>query len=540
MPVPVRRAWNGAASRPRRHGPRVVGRAHVPGLGGALGAVTRPIRASPTAGATHDSVRLRRRLALARDARRQRDAQPGVGGTPSRAHLAKRPWPGPRRRDVLDDGAAVAMLGAGVRALNRVINFPFPVNPVWFFSILRAATECRADYILVRDLPLALTALAVGRRLGIPVDRTTWPRSIRSSSATASSSAARRCSIVSSRARAPRRSSSAPCFGAPTRSSSCPTSRGNAVCGLGVARDRVVHVGNTPTTSTRSTPSDATRLAIDPDLRRIRSAVRRHPDVGSGRRPTSCARCQPFAPRFPRTRLIVAGDGDERRGIERLIAERGLESCVELLGWREHASLPELYATSDVGLLPFLTGPPREDHVGEQAVRLHGRRACRSSRPIYRRCDACLEETQAGVFFQPGDQRRSHRRWSISCGIPRRDAGWLDNGRRAATEKYNWREDEKRFLEIFDSIGRRRQRPAAIPARRSDSPLTDIPHGTLSSRNRVRRRGSIGGDPAAFDANGRGVAGLGGDLGDRLGPESVRVAQPRNRRLGEPRVEPLE
>jgi len=58
------------------------------------------------------------------------------------------------------------------RALGRahgVWNFPQPANPVWIHTIWRVARETRADVILVRDLPLALPAALIGRRLSIPV-----------------------------------------------------------------------------------------------------------------------------------------------------------------------------------------------------------------------------------------------------------------------------------------------------------------------------------------------------------------------------------
>ncbi len=335
-----------------------------------------------------------------------------------------------------------------VRALNRLINFPFPVNPVWFFSILRAATDCRADHILVRDLPLALTALAVGRRLGIPVaydmaevypeflrdrvefNRASWSdRIVRSPGAAARVERAvlRRADkiiVVSDESR-------------------------ERCLGLGVARDRVIQVGNTPDDleAIRAARRDPARDRPEFDQfvllfvgilmwdRGVADAVRALPAIRAA---------------FPKTRLIVVGDGDERRGIERLIAERGLGSCVELLGWREHASLPELYATSDIGLLPFLAGRHVKITLANKLFdyMAAGLPIVASDLPPMRRV---LHETQAGVLFEPGDQASLA---AATVALLRDHAmrrRLADNGRRAATEKYNWREDEKRLLEIFET-----------------------------------------------------------------------------------------
>ena len=47
--------------------------------------------------------------------------------------------------------------------------FPAFFNPRWLGAIHRTARDSRAEVILVRDLPLAPTAIWAGRRLGIPV-----------------------------------------------------------------------------------------------------------------------------------------------------------------------------------------------------------------------------------------------------------------------------------------------------------------------------------------------------------------------------------
>ena len=55
------------------------------------------------------------------------------------------------------------------RLLRRLVNLPLFFNPVWLWCAWRAARAVRADCIVVRDLPLALAAVWVGRWLGIPV-----------------------------------------------------------------------------------------------------------------------------------------------------------------------------------------------------------------------------------------------------------------------------------------------------------------------------------------------------------------------------------
>ncbi|TLY15571.1 MAG: glycosyltransferase family 4 protein, partial [Nitrospirae bacterium] len=53
--------------------------------------------------------------------------------------------------------------------LNSAIGFPLFFNPTWFMAIWTTVRRTHAELILVRDLPLALTAVMVGRWFKIPV-----------------------------------------------------------------------------------------------------------------------------------------------------------------------------------------------------------------------------------------------------------------------------------------------------------------------------------------------------------------------------------
>lgn len=337
-----------------------------------------------------------------------------------------------------------------IRPLNRLINFPFPINPVWYFAILRAATECGADHILVEDLPLALTALAVGRRLRIPVvydmaevypeflrdriefDRASWSdRVVRNATGAAliEQAVLRRADkviVVSDESR-------------------------ERCLAMGVPAERLVHVGNTPNDvdAIRAVGRDSVRDRAEFDDfvllfvgilmwdRGVADAVRALPAIREA---------------FPKTRLVVAGDGGERSHIERLIAERRLESSVDLLGWREHTSLPELYASSDIGLLPFLPGRHVKITLANKLFdyMAAGLPIVAADLTPMRRV---LNETGAGLLFTPGD---SNSLASAVVGLLRDRAArqrLAENGRRAALDKYNWREDEKRLLEVFEPAG---------------------------------------------------------------------------------------
>lgn len=53
--------------------------------------------------------------------------------------------------------------------VDRLAQFPAFVSPRWYSRMLEVGRRINADAVLVRDLPLAPTARAVARRLGVPV-----------------------------------------------------------------------------------------------------------------------------------------------------------------------------------------------------------------------------------------------------------------------------------------------------------------------------------------------------------------------------------
>jgi glycosyltransferase involved in cell wall biosynthesis len=61
--------------------------------------------------------------------------------------------------------AAVADEGAA----HSLRTMPYPVNPLWRRAIDGLVTRDACDVLVVRDIPLALAALAVGRNRGVPV-----------------------------------------------------------------------------------------------------------------------------------------------------------------------------------------------------------------------------------------------------------------------------------------------------------------------------------------------------------------------------------
>ncbi len=53
-------------------------------------------------------------------------------------------------------------------------------------------------------------------------------------------------------------------------------------------------------------------------------------------------------------RLVMIGDGPERSAVEQLVRSHGLESCVDLLGWKSQAEVATLMREADIFAFPSI------------------------------------------------------------------------------------------------------------------------------------------------------------------------------------------
>lgn len=60
------------------------------------------------------------------------------------------------------------------RTLNRIVNFPLFLNPIWIAAIIRTLMRFRIDAVQVIDIPLAPAASAIGRLLRAHVAMDMW------------------------------------------------------------------------------------------------------------------------------------------------------------------------------------------------------------------------------------------------------------------------------------------------------------------------------------------------------------------------------
>ena len=331
----------------------------------------------------------------------------------------------------------------GPRWLNRALNFPFFLNPVWIWAIWRAAAALRADCIVAADLPLAPTALWVGRWLRIPIHydmAEAYPEFLRSLWA---------CDEMGWGDHLVRNPRAAdwlerrvlPRF----RTIFVVSTEFAARClRLGVQADRLVVVGNTPEDVEalgvrQRMPSDLERWAGRPRVLFVGTLI-------GDRGVTAAVQAMELVIRaVPTAALIVVGDGPDRSHIQAAMDRAGLQQHVALLGWRDSADLPAYYQHADIGLLPFRDTPHIRVTLANKLFdyMAAGLPVVAVDVPPMRRV---LGETGAGLLYPPGDTAALAGAIVELLRDPERRAVLGERGRQAVMTKYCWREDERRLL----------------------------------------------------------------------------------------------
>lgn len=334
----------------------------------------------------------------------------------------------------------------GSPRLYRVLGFPVFVNPVWLWAIMGAARRSRADCIIVRDLPLAAAALAIGAALRMPVHydmADVYPVAMRANRAD-------HPGLVSRFTRNPavaelierfvvRRVATVFVVSEESR---------NRCIGLGVAPGRVIVVGNTPENLADlqreyPIPRDIADWAGRPIVLFVGNLLA---DRGLAEAIDAMAL---VATDVPEAALAVIGDGREEANLRARVAERGLEGRVRLLGWKPHSQHAPYYAHAAVGVLPFhatehiciTLANKLFDYMGA------GLPVLASDVPPMRRV---LSETGAGVLVPPANVR------ALAHGLITllRDPGLRkrlgEAGRHSVATRYSWTEDRRRFLDAIE------------------------------------------------------------------------------------------
>jgi glycosyltransferase involved in cell wall biosynthesis len=140
----------------------------------------------------------------------------------------------------------------------------------------------------------------------------------------------------------------------------------------------------------------------------------------------------------PDVRLLLVGDGPERRRAEERIAQLGLDGSAILVGPVQHEQIPAYIAAMDIAVAPFKA---REDHLYGSPMKLFEYMAAGKASictAIEQTTDV-IEHGRTGWLYAPGDRAALTEALTALLSHPERACAMGAAGREEIMAKYTWR-----------------------------------------------------------------------------------------------------
>lgn len=326
--------------------------------------------------------------------------------------------------------------------VNAVLGFPAFFNPLWTRAIWRTARRAGARVILVRDLPLALTSLLVGRVLGIPVVldmAENYPAMIQDVWD------AGRARIGDRLVRNPRliRLVERLSVRLADHILVVVDESRDRLAAMGVPAARMSVVMNTPSVERGLEPQ--TISGERHDARRRGGLVIAYLGLLEAPRGlgTAIQAMREVRRRLPHARLVVIGSGRDEEQFREQARQAGVADCIEFLGWIEHRQALSVLARSDVGLVPHHATASWQTTIPNKLfdyMSLGKPVIVSDARPAAR----IVTEERCGLVFRDRDAA-SLAEAIVALGDPAVRAACGRRGRDAIECRYNWEADERRL-----------------------------------------------------------------------------------------------
>lgn len=328
--------------------------------------------------------------------------------------------------------------------LNAAIGFPLFINPTWFLSIWATVRRTHAELILVRDLPLALTAVMVGRWFKIPVVldlAENYPAMLQDRLRFTPTG------LLGRLLRHP----------APARLVEklvlCLVD--HVIVVVEESRDRLIEMGLSPnriTIVSNTPPLDRWRLEDRPEApsesrEGIHLVYLGNLD-GSRGIDTAIRAVRLLKDRGQHARLSIIGTGQNIDQFRCLAAQLGITDRVAIMGRQPFHSVQSIMAEAHVGVIPHYATNAWNTTIPNKLFDYMaiGKPVIVSSAKPTRRI---VEETQCGLVFQDRDPGSLADTILAMCERSVRE-GLGKRGKAAVRERFNWTVDEYGLLKAIE------------------------------------------------------------------------------------------
>ncbi|HEX6938514.1 MAG TPA: glycosyltransferase family 4 protein [Longimicrobiales bacterium] len=329
-------------------------------------------------------------------------------------------------------------------AANAASMFPAFFNPRWLRLILRTARRTGAELILCRDLPLAPTAYAAARRLGVPVVldmAENYPAMIRAIWRTGYQRPAdrfiRNPAVVAAVERwCVRRMDHILVVIEESR---------DRLVRLGVPAQKITIVSNTPPLERVGAVAARPREAGRDDALRVVYLGNIEPPRGLDTLIEAVARCRA---RGVRVHATLIGRGVARPELERLARRLGVADAVDFPGWVPDAMA--LLPTFDVGAIPYIADESWDTTIPNKLFDYMAAGlavAATDMAPVRR----IVRETGCGEVVRAQDPDAFASALVRLCD-PAHRGRCAAAGRAAVERRYHWEHDARNLLDAIAAV----------------------------------------------------------------------------------------
>jgi len=337
--------------------------------------------------------------------------------------------------------------------MRRVATVPYHVNPVWRRAVRDLVVRDRCDLLLVREIPLALAAVAAGREQGVPIVLdmaenypallAAWRRWEGRGRALVNS-VARNVALARRLERAVVRAVDAVLVVVPEHVDRVTALRGST--------DNVIVVENTPALDELDQATAAVPMSGSNRLLELVCSGGVHYYRGIDTLVDAAALLRDRG--GPDARWTVVGDG-KLAELRARAARRGVGDVVRFVGFQPEVL--RFVARADVGIVP----PHRSAHYDvTMPNKLYDYMALRKpvvvsdTIPMRR----VVQSTECGLVFESGNAAGlAEQVAKLVDPEVRRSLG--ENGRRAVETRYRWDVDARTLVETIERLSKTKIRP---------------------------------------------------------------------------------
>ncbi len=327
---------------------------------------------------------------------------------------------------------------------NRIGNSTLFFNPYWFSAIFRVAKTNRCRIIIIRDLPLALTGVLVGKLLGIPVITDMaepYPLTLKQRL---------KFEPIQPLHLITRNFLFADILELLVIKHShhilvvCEEAK-KRLLKKGGKGSRITIIRNTPRIN--GYPSRSSHIPPSLGVTRGKFIIMYVGLLIGGRGIELTMRAVKTIDKAQeKLRLVIIGSGKKEYQLRSIAQKIGVEHMVIFKGWIEHDKVYDYIRACDIGILPFRATEHMHHTVANKLFDFWAQAKpvlCSDVAPMKR----LIKETEAGYLFN-ADSEQNLAEAIRRCMLDRKISKKGEKGREFVRRKYNWSVEEEKLLDI--------------------------------------------------------------------------------------------